>query len=130
MKAQKAKLVLKDDTVLEASLAAVAMMNVVATFFEAGAPDDPVFVPNATPETMARVISYCEYHSQTDDEDTSAWDAKFFEVSHEVLYDLILVSNQLDIPTLLEACCQCVANMAKGMSPEELVAVFQEGAGN
>ena len=60
----------------------------------------------------------------------SAWDKKFIErfvdqpSFHAPLHDLIMAANFLDVKLLLDLCCQKVADLIKGKTPEEIVAEF------
>ncbi|KAM3277168.1 hypothetical protein ACQJBY_045163 [Aegilops geniculata] len=93
-------------------------------------------LPNIKAEILAMVIKYCKQHVQkhgakaTDSTaKASEWDLKtfdkdFVDVEQRVLFDLILAANYLDIKGLLDLTCQKVADMIKGMTPEEIRKTF------
>ena len=106
-----------------------------------GEPEDNIPLPNVTGATLEHVVAYCTHHKDdarvTDEEkklekktdagkdDIDAWDKKFLEAfDKETLYGVILASNYLDIPTLLDVSCKHVANQIKGMTTEEMREYF------
>lgn len=54
----------------------------------------------------------------------SEWDAKFVDVTQEMLFDIILAANYMDITSLLDLTCAKVACMMKGKTPEEIRQTF------
>ena len=69
--------------------------------------DAPIPLPNVSSKILAKVIEYCRYHvdaaKTTDDkpavgeEDVKTWDAEFVKVEQSVLFDLILVSADVEL---------------------------------
>ncbi|KAH7332158.1 hypothetical protein KP509_20G072200 [Ceratopteris richardii] len=83
----------------------------------------------------AKIIKYCRFHAlevrkDRDDKpalsekDVEVWHAQFLEVDQATLFDLIQAANYLNIQALLDLTCQCVADMIKGKSPEEIRKTF------
>merc|ERR1719491_2159596 len=50
----------------------------------------------------------------------SAWDAQYMDIPKELIFDLILVANDLGMRDLLDLACAKVASMIKGKSTEEI----------
>lgn len=50
--------------------------------------------------------------------------AQFDTMETDDIFALILASNYLDIPPLLQQCCQTVANKVLGKTPKEIYAMF------
>jgi len=94
----------------------------------------PLVLPNVKGETLARVIEYLQYHQAHPSQSAStvshstdkinSWDMDFCKVDNPHLFELILTANYLDIKPLLDVTCKTVANMIKGMSPEQIRQVF------
>ncbi|MCO5586924.1 hypothetical protein L7F22_040868 [Adiantum nelumboides] len=66
-------------------------------------------------------------------EEVKHWDADFLKVDQATLFDLILATNYLNIQSLLDLTCQfslldltcqCIADMIKGKTPEEIRKTF------
>uniref|UniRef100_A0A803LIV1 SKP1-like protein n=1 Tax=Chenopodium quinoa TaxID=63459 RepID=A0A803LIV1_CHEQI len=80
---------------------------------------DPIPLHNVTSKILSKVIEYCNKHAVADnsvavmsDDELKQWDKDFLNVNQNTLFDLIL--------GLLDLTCQCVADMIKGKSPEEI----------
>ncbi|XVE82450.1 hypothetical protein DITRI_Ditri16bG0005600 [Diplodiscus trichospermus] len=93
--------------------------------------DNGIPLPNVTSKILAKVIEYCKKHVEapkTDDrtaeDELKSWDADFVKVDRATLFDLILAANYLHIKGLLDLTCQTVADMIKGMTPEEIRRTF------
>lgn len=95
----------------------------------------PVPLPNVKSAILSKVIEYCKYHVEAGERDESekpkkgeeevkTWDQDFIKVDLNTLYELILAANYLNIKDLLDLCCQTVANMIKGKTPEEIRKLF------
>jgi S-phase kinase-associated protein 1 len=52
------------------------------------------------------------------------WYAKFVEVEHETLFELMLAANYMDIRPLLDLTCATVASLIKGKTTEEIRRTF------
>jgi S-phase kinase-associated protein 1 len=105
--------------------------------------DDPsaaVPVPNVDGETLSKVLEYCKHHSQVAKElaaeqdeakkrskerELQQWDKQYITVDQAVLYHVIMAANYLNIKNLLDLCCQTVADIIKGKTPEEIRAYFK-----
>ncbi|KAK9898319.1 E3 ubiquitin ligase SCF complex, Skp subunit [Cystobasidium minutum MCA 4210] len=104
-----------------------------------GEDDEAIPLPNVDSATFEKVIEWCTHHSddpepfvdEFEDEFETArnvviteWDARFYAVEHEVLFDTLLAANYLDIKLLLDVGCKTVANMMKGKTAEEIREMF------
>lgn len=96
-------------------------------------------LPNVNGVTLSKVLEYCNKHSdhqkQLDkaaddhakralDKTVNQWDRDFINVDQAVLYFVTLAANYLNIKDLLQLCCQTVADIIKGKTPEEIRAYF------
>ncbi|XP_010450797.1 PREDICTED: SKP1-like protein 11 [Camelina sativa] len=84
---------------------------------------------NVTSKTLSLVIEYCKKHHVDDanpisEEELKTWDKQFMETDQSTIFDLILVANYLNIPSLLDLTCQTVADMITGKTPEQIRAHF------
>jgi len=59
-----------------------------------------------------------------DGADLASFDKAFVEVDKDTLYDLLLAANYLNVKALLDLCCQKVADMIRGKTPEEIRQAF------
>lgn len=76
---------------------------------------------------LAKVIGYCKKHTgeHMNDVDLKDWDAKFMEVDHYTLFDLVLSANHLNIKSLLDLSASKIGDMMKGKTPEEIRRAFR-----
>ena len=123
----------------------LSMSTTVTNFLEDGLDDDDengfIPLPNVSGKMMPMIIEYCKFHHNYEkvksehaignkdeilhtEADVKAWDDNFVKVDQSTLFDLILAANYLNIKELLDLCCQTVANMIKGKSPEEIRKTF------
>mmetsp|Transcript_23995 Transcript_23995/g.66677 ORF Transcript_23995/g.66677 Transcript_23995/m.66677 type:complete len:161 (+) Transcript_23995:312-794(+) len=94
----------------------------------------PVPVPNVNSKVLSKIIEYCSYHVEHDrvlrdteesnkrglEEEVARWDKEYISIDQAVLCELILAANFLNIKGLLDLCCQCVADIIKGKTPEQI----------
>lgn len=98
---------------------------------------DVVPVPTVSGKTLGKIIEYCRYHTENPsvqgvvskkEDGTSCdiigWDVDFMMIDQDTLFDLVLATNYLDIPPLLDLCAKIIANLIKGKSTEELRKTF------
>lgn len=86
-------------------------------------PDDIIPLQNVTSNTLLKIIEYIKYHSNTNnnEKDKNDWDNSFLKVDDELLFNIILASNYLEIPNLLDLTCKTVADYIKACkSPQEI----------
>jgi S-phase kinase-associated protein 1 len=90
-------------------------------------------VPQVKGNILQKVIDFCQYHEQHKDVDVNnedkflevtKWNQEFVRIEQAELFELILAANFMNIKNLLELCCQSVANMIKGKSPEQIRSTF------
>uniref|UniRef100_A0A803LIX7 Uncharacterized protein n=1 Tax=Chenopodium quinoa TaxID=63459 RepID=A0A803LIX7_CHEQI len=82
---------------------------------------DPIPLHNVTSKILAKVIEYCNKHAVADNSESviqSDVELKQWEK------DFLNAANYMDIKGLLDLTCQCVANMIKGKTPEEIRKTF------
>ncbi|PON89968.1 S-phase kinase-associated protein [Trema orientale] len=134
--AKKITLKSSDDELFEVDEVVALESETIKFLIEDKCADNPetvVPIPNVTSDILAKVIEYCKKHVEASagGADKSAtekslkdWDAEFVKVDQATLFDLILAANYLNIKNLLDLTCQCVADMIKGKSPEEIRRTF------
>lgn len=87
---------------------------------------DVIPLTNVTGTVLSSILTYMHYHDghPENDSDTRKWDATFLDVAPSDLFDIMLASHYMNIPSLLDSTCQTVADMIKGHTPEELRVMF------
>ncbi|XP_059623744.1 SKP1-like protein 1A [Cornus florida] len=93
--------------------------------------DSVIPLPNIASKILPMIIEYCKKHVETaksEDKTSDAFEtfkANFVkDVDQATLFDLILGANYLNIKNLLDLTCQAVADIIKGMTPEEVRNIF------
>ncbi|KAJ1302833.1 hypothetical protein OPQ81_003137 [Rhizoctonia solani] len=109
----------------------------------AAPPQDPIPL-QVDAATLKKVVEYCEYHKDDEDETTpqehdsfenspteeqqiSEWDSRFIQVDDKMLFSIIIAANYLDIKPLLKLGAATVANLIKGKTPEEMRRILTAG---
>ena len=117
------------------------MIDVEADDDEGSSEDEApqiVPLPNVKEEILNKVIEFMKYHvdkpmteidkplrsDKMEEVCKDEWDAKYIDVSQELLFEIILAANYMDIKSLLDLTCAKVASMIKGKSPEEIRQTF------
>ena len=103
---------------------------------DSGAEED-IPLPQVKKAILEKIIVYWKYISQNAAPEidkplrsnqlsdvVNEWYADYVNVEQELLFELILAANFMNIKNLLELCCQSVANMIKGKSPEQIRSTF------
>ena len=94
-------------------------------------------VPDIDGKTLEKIIKFCE-HYQNDspyappsggDPDRilpspDSWDMQFLFIPHDDLYKIIHGANYLNIPRLIDSCCDRLGLMIQGRSVEEVRKIF------
>lgn len=82
-------------------------------------------LPNVTSKTLSKVIEYCNKHvDEKESDELKLWDKDYVKVDKNMLFDLILAANYLDIRSLLDLTCLCIADMIKDYSVEQVRELF------
>ena len=85
--------------------------------------DVPIPIHNIRGEIFSKVNTYIsEYHKNG--QPTEEWLKEFFNIPHEILFEIMLGANYLEITSLLNETCKFVAGMMKGKTPEEIRKLF------
>ncbi|PSS29990.1 SKP1-like protein [Actinidia chinensis var. chinensis] len=128
---QKITLISSDGEAFEVEEAVALESQTIEPLIEYNCPDSVIPLPNVTGKILAMVIEYCKKHvdsPKTEDrsaeDELNAWDAEFVKVDRPLLFHLILAANYLNIKSLLDLTCQTVADMLKGMTPDEIAETF------
>ncbi|KAF7849926.1 hypothetical protein BT93_L0110 [Corymbia citriodora subsp. variegata] len=106
--------------------AAALLSKLLKNMIDDNCASTPIPLPNVNGKILAKVVEFCNKHTEAgvDAETLRAWNTEFVNVEAATLFDYIPAANFLDIPTLLELCCQTVADMIKGKTPEEIKKIF------
>ncbi|EFO91361.1 hypothetical protein CRE_11952 [Caenorhabditis remanei] len=96
--------------------------------------DNPIPVENVNGKNMERIVQFCERHKYDEEEQAYTnfirefvvpeWDRQLLSIDNEELFQLILATNYLDIPKLMDYCCRVIGDMAKEKTPEELRIIY------
>ena len=100
-------------------------------------------IPNVRSSILTKIIEWLEHHKNDtvldyNNDGTSSnsvddlrrtdpldeWDKQFFSINQETMYEIILASNYLNIPQLLDSGCKVIANMIRGKSDVEIRQIF------
>ncbi|KAF0277286.1 hypothetical protein FOG50_01916 [Hanseniaspora uvarum] len=100
-------------------------------------------IPNVRSSILTKIIKWLEHHKNDtaldyNNDGTSStsvddlrrtdpldeWDKQFFSINQETMYEIILASNYLNIPQLLDSGCKVIANMIRGKSDVEIRQIF------
>jgi len=78
---------------------------------------------------LQKIIDYCTYHYENDDDgddqQLAEWDAKFVEgMGTSLLVEMTVVANYLNIKTMLEMLCKSLAEKINGKNPHEIRELF------
>ncbi|KAH7663328.1 S-phase kinase-associated protein 1 [Dioscorea alata] len=89
-----------------------------------------IALDNVTSNILSKVIKYCKKHieftsndtikNETMTKDLKSWDEDFINVDRMILFELLQEASYLNINGLIDLCCQAVAEMMKGKSPDEM----------
>jgi len=138
MSAEKVKLRSADGEFFEVDAEVAFSSLTVKNMIEDTGASAPVPVPNVNSKVLSKIIEYCSYHVDQErkakdaddhakrqlDDESSKWDKDYINVDQAVLYELILAANFLNIKGLLDLCCQSVADIIKGKTPEQIRQYF------
>lgn len=98
---------------------------------EAEGDTEPVPIPNVRGTVLKKIFTWAEHYKdepvaneeedgEANSEGISPWDADFFNVEPNLLFELIHAANYLDVRGLLKAASLVVVNMIRGKSAEEV----------
>jgi len=128
-------LVASDGTEVQLADGAIKLSTTLLNMLEdLGEPEEGLPVPNVTGPVLTKVVEWMEHHYLNPSEDVDKkiddkyyippWDAEFFNVSKDMLFDIIMAANYLDIAKLSDMAYKVVANMLAGKSTEEMRTMF------
>ena len=101
-------------------------------------PGDKIRIPTKS-KVFGKALEFCKYHHENGPMEAietpiqspnmadfvSEWDAGYIDsIDQEMLFEIILVANHFDIPSLLDLGCAKVAAMITGKTPEEIRQTF------
>ena len=81
--------------------------------------EEVIPLPNVSSKCLSKVIEWVNHRKDVPDENSS-WNRDFIRINPDFLFELALASNYLDIPDLLDLCCQTIGEMIIGKSAEEI----------
>ncbi|GMJ02827.1 SKP1-like 14 [Hibiscus trionum] len=120
---QQKKIILlaADEQEFEVEEAVVMEIGVVKTYFEDNPDscDEPIPLPNVKSEYLLKVIEYCKWHLDQEDEEAKEFDRELFNtLDNEGMLQMLLAANYLDVKDLLEMLTQAVADRIANKSVE------------
>lgn len=138
MSSEKVKLRSADGEFFEVDAEVAFSSLTVKNMIEDTGASAPVPVPNVNSKVLSKIIEYCSFHVEQDrkakgaddhakrqiEDESAKWDKEYIAVDQAVLYELILAANFLNIKGLLDLCCQSVADIIKGKTPEQIRQYF------
>lgn len=106
----------------------------IGTMIDDNGTDEEIPLLNVKTSILNMVVDFMKHHSKVASQEiqkplkstvlkecgVSDWDADFFDIEQDVIFELILAANYLDIKALLDVSCAKVASMIKGKTPEEI----------
>ena len=128
-------LISKEGESFEVEVKAAKLSGIIALMADAGDGDlADVPLPNVSSKTLALVVDFMR-HYEVEKMNTIAkpikaanmaevvqtWYANFIEVDHNTIFELILASNFMDIPPLLDLCGAVIAKMIKPLDSPEAI---------
>lgn len=116
-----------DNVLFEVEEKVIAQSKTIQHVIEDDYNQEEIPISNVAGPILAKVIEYCRKHveySDNDDEELKKWDAEFLQVDQATLFEITVAANYLDIKSLLDHCCQTIADIAKCMSSEEIAEYF------
>jgi S-phase kinase-associated protein 1 len=143
--APKITLISLDNERFEVPEAEATLCKTIRHMVEDGCTDGGIPLPNVTGKILAKILEYCRKHahqasaeaagtaaaegssssaSVTSKDELAEFDKAFVDVDQATLFDLILATNYLDVPGLMDLACQKVADMIKGKTVEEIRRTF------
>ncbi|KAM4099282.1 hypothetical protein ACJW30_07G145900 [Castanea mollissima] len=118
---KKVTLKSSDGEIFEVEETVAMESQTIKSLIEDDCANNAIPLPNVTSHILSLVIQYCKEHtSSKSNEELKAWDTQFIDVDLNVLFDLIMAANYLNVKGLLDLTCQTVADMMKGMTPEQI----------
>ncbi|KAL3631486.1 hypothetical protein CASFOL_024470 [Castilleja foliolosa] len=111
---------------------AVTTQSHIMQMIEDNGADNCITLPHITSKILAKVIEYCRCHVDASDgvadkvyeDELKAFDAEFVKVDTGTLLALSSAAKSLNIESLLDLTCHTIADMIKGMTPEEIRNTF------
>ena len=104
-------LVSKDGVEFKTDYEFAIKSETIKNLVESVGADEPIPIMEGESKILKLVVDYLET-------------GKFPDVDQTTLFDLILLSNYLDIKSLLDECCEHVAEMIRGKTEEEIKKQF------
>ncbi|KAK7363602.1 hypothetical protein VNO77_05750 [Canavalia gladiata] len=133
---KKINLISSDGDVFEVDYAVALMSKTIRDVIESnpGSDTDSINIPvSLSREMLGKVTEYCKKHTEASNSnydeyisnvDLNDWDAKFIDVDHQTLFNLVLSSNYLNMQSLLDLASNKIADIIKGKTPEEIRKFF------
>jgi len=83
--------------------------------------DEVIPIPTVNSDIFSMIVDFCTFKTgEHDVGETEDFTKAFFDVSTDILFDIISASNFLDAPDILDAACIAAANLLRDKNPEEI----------
>lgn len=116
--------------VIKVSKKAIMLSKTIANMIQdvpSSNPDEEeIPIQNINPETMQKVIDFCVFYREEHTEDEKkVWHENFFHhAPKQVIFECVSAANFLDISSLLDLCCEEIANRIRNKSVQEMREFF------
>jgi S-phase kinase-associated protein 1 len=131
----------KNGEVVVISKQAAKLSEMLKTVIENSRENDVIPLRNISICVMIKIAEYLKHYEHSDinkipliekpirstsmKDIVSEWDAEYINVKDDMLFELISVSNYLDIKPLLDLSCAKIATKIKDKSIEKIKKIFQ-----
>ncbi|KAH7663334.1 S-phase kinase-associated protein 1 [Dioscorea alata] len=119
-----------DGELFEVEEAVVIQFQTIKRKIQDDCAKNEIALDNVTSNILSKVIKYCKKHieftlndtikNETLTKDLKSWDEDFINVDRMIVFELLQAASYLNINGLIDLCCQAVAEMMKGKSPDEM----------
>lgn len=119
------------DTAFVVAAELIPSINIIHDFFESDnevtiTSDTVIPLNNLTDRDASKILAYLAAAHRLKDapDELKAFQDAFVKMPQHELFELILACNYIDCKPLTDLCCDTVAGMIKGKSPEEIRKTF------
>lgn len=116
--------------VIKVSKKAIMLSKTIANMIQdvpSSNPDEEeIPIQNISPETMQKVKDFCVFYTgQHTEDEKKVWHENFFHhAPKQVIFECVSAANFLDISSLLDLCCEEIANRIRNKSVQEMREFF------
>ena len=100
---------------------------------------ETIKLPEIKSDVLKKIVEYLDYYKDKTPKDIpkplpsndlkeflTEWDYNFINnIDNDEVFDLIVASNYMDIPSLLDLCCSKIASLVKGKKVNDIRKMFE-----